>query len=166
MRVLACQSRHEEKDMYFRHLPRATNRHQTGHGLCCQALRRGDYVANPAPIAASVLLLLSAVALGQRPSAHTLVKPLKMGQADANTFVGLVSDSNCGPRHKLRDKSAEECTRTCQRAGAAYVLVAGEKIYRLKGDSIEVGVLAGQKAKVTGRLQGNTITVDGIAPTQ
>ncbi len=91
---------------------------------------------------------------------------MKMGRADANTFIGLVSDSNCGPRHKLRDKSAEECTRTCQRAGAAYVLVAGEKIYRLKGDANDVGVLAGQKVRVTGTLQGDTIAVSAIRPTQ
>jgi hypothetical protein len=85
-----------------------------------------------------------------------------MGQAGANTFIGLVSDSNCGPRHKLKDKSAEECTRTCQRAGASFALVAGEKIYKLKGDHNDVAVLAGQKAKVTGTLHGDTITVSAI----
>lgn len=89
-------------------------------------------------------------------------KPLKMGQTDANTFVGIVSDSFCGPRHKLRDKSAEECTRTCQRKGANYVLVAGEKIYELNGHDSDLGYLAGQKAKVTGSLQGNTIEVSSV----
>ena len=113
------------------------------------------------------LLLGTLSAVAQRPRTNAaLAAPMKMGRANANTFVGLVSDSGCGPRHKMRDKSAEECTRACQRAGAAYVLVAGEKIYKLEGNSNDVAVLAGQKAKITGTLQGNTIIVNGVNATQ
>jgi hypothetical protein len=89
-----------------------------------------------------------------------------MGQAGASNFVGLVSDSSCGPRHRLRDKSAEECTRTCQRAGAQYVLIAGEKMYKLIGASNDLAVMAGQKARVTGSLQGDTISVTEVNATQ
>ncbi len=128
---------------------------------------RGGAVRHQTFTFALFLLLVGIGASAQHPGSRaTISAPLKMGQADAHTFVGLVSDSNCGPRHKLRDKSAEECTRTCQRAGATYVLVAGGKIYKLKGDAIDVGVLAGQKAKVTGSLRGDTVTVDRIAPTE
>ncbi len=88
---------------------------------------------------------------------------LKMGQTGANTFVGVISDSSCGPRHKMMDKSAQECTRACQRAGARYVLVAGEKIYNLQGRANDIAYLAGQKAKITGSLQGNRITVNDVA---
>jgi hypothetical protein len=91
---------------------------------------------------------------------------MKMGQAGENTFVGLVSDATCGARHRMRDKSAEECARTCQRRGHPYVLVAGERTYALKGNPNEVGLLAGQKAKVTGTLQGSSISVISVAPTQ
>jgi len=111
------------------------------------------------------LLVGTALAFPQRPTSKALTAPMKMGRASANSFIGLVSDSTCGPRHKLPDKSAEECTRTCQRAGASFALVAGEKVYKLKGDSNDVAVLAGQKAKVTGTLQGDTITVSAIQPT-
>lgn len=115
---------------------------------------------------ASLLLFTAFSAAAQRLTSNaSLTAPMKMGRADANTFIGLVSDSNCGPRHKLRDKSAEECTRTCQRAGAGYVLVAGEKIYKLKGNANDLAVLAGQKAKITGTLQGDMITVNGVAAT-
>jgi hypothetical protein len=89
---------------------------------------------------------------------------LKMGQTGANTFVGMVSDSSCGARHKMMDKSAEECARTCQRAGASYVLVAGEKIYTLAGRANDLAYLAGQKVKVTGSARGNTISVAAVAP--
>jgi hypothetical protein len=93
-------------------------------------------------------------------------KPLRMGQADANTFVGIISDSFCGARHKLPDKSAEECTRTCQRKDAKYVLVAGEKIYELNGHNNDLGYLAGQKVRVTGTLQRNTIEVSSVNATE
>lgn len=112
------------------------------------------------------LLVTGVCAFAQRPTSKaSLTAPMKMGRANANTFIGLVSDSSCGPRHKLKDKSAEECTRTCQRAGASFALVAGEKTYKLQGDSNDVAVLAGQKAKVSGTLQGDTITVQSIQAT-
>lgn len=107
-----------------------------------------------------VVLLLAAVGPAQQDA------PLKMGQHSSDTFVGLVSDTTCGARHKLKDKSAEECTRTCVRQGAGFALVAASKVYVLKGDTNDLGVLAGQKAKVTGSLDGNTITVSSIVPTQ
>lgn len=93
-------------------------------------------------------------------------KPLRAGQSDGTTFIGIVSDSTCGPRHKLTDKSAEECTRVCQRAGARYVLLAGDKVFFLAGSANDVAYLAGQKARVTGALQGDTIQVSSITPTQ
>lgn len=92
--------------------------------------------------------------------------PMKPGQAGENVFIGLISDASCGARHKMRDKSAEECTRTCQRSGQPYVLVAGEKMFRLNGNPNEIGLLAGQKAKITGRLQGDAIEVASILPAQ
>lgn len=104
---------------------------------------------------------LALAGLAQNVDAPTA---LKMGQTDANTFVGIISDSSCGPRHKMMDKSAEECARTCQRAGARYVLVAGENVYGLKGSTNDVAYLAGQKAKITGALKGKTISVTAVTP--
>ena len=107
----------------------------------------------------ALICSLAAMVAGQE-------KPLRAGQSDGNTFVGIVSDSICGPRHKMTDKSAEECTRACQRTGAQYVLLAGDKVYVLAGNINDVAYLAGQKAKVKGALQGDTIQVSTIIPTQ
>ena len=107
--------------------------------------------------------LLPAVLLLSLPlSGQKIEKPLKMGQADSNTFVGLVSDSTCGAKHKMKDKSAEECTRTCVRNGASYVLLAGDKTYALVGHTNEVAYLAGQKTKITGSLEGKAIKVSSV----
>ncbi len=108
----------------------------------------------------SAVLLAASFASAQQDA------PLKMGKHGTDTFVGLISDSSCGPRHKLKDKSAEECTRTCVRNGAQFALVAGSKVYILSGDANDLAYLAGQKAKVTGTLNGNTIAVTSVSPTQ
>jgi len=108
-----------------------------------------------------IICVAGCVTLAQKLDAPTA---LKMGQTGANTFVGVISDSSCGARHKMMDKSAEECARTCQRAGAKYVLVAGETVYGLSGRNNDVSYLAGQKAKITGSLRRNTIAVSAVAP--
>ena len=119
-------------------------------------------------LARLILLILFVIGttLAEQAPGSAEQKPLKMGQSAANIFVGIISDSFCGPRHKLPDKSAEECTRFCQRKGASYVLVAGPKIYQLSGRANDLGYLAGQKAKVTGSLQGDKIVVGSVGPTQ
>jgi hypothetical protein len=108
-----------------------------------------------------VFFLLLGPISAQNPDPPTA---LKMGQTGANTFVGVLSDSTCGPRHKMTDKSAEECARACQRAGANYVLIAGEKTYALSGRANDLAYLAGQKVKVTGSAQGSAISVTAVAP--
>ena len=118
------------------------------------------------PMSTHALALLVLFGLLAPASAQNMDDPtaLKMGQTGANTFVGMLSDSTCGPRHKMMDKSAEECARACQRAGAKYVLVAGEKVYGLSGRSNDLAYLAGQKVKVTGSAQGGVISVTAVAP--
>lgn len=126
------------------------------------AVMRVQFVSSVIPV-----IVLLAGALAQEPSRDSrFSKPLRMGQRDDNTFVGIVTDSRCGAKHRMTDKSAEECARACQRAGAAYALVAGETLYILEGRHGDVSYLAGQKVKVSGKLSGKTITVTSIGPTQ
>jgi hypothetical protein len=110
--------------------------------------------------------VLAMLALTLISLAQVREKPLRMGRTNDNTFVGLVSCSACGAKHKMTDKSAEECARTCIREGSSYVLVAADTTFRLQGHANELGTLAGQKAKITGTLRGNTIKVDAVSATQ
>lgn len=87
-----------------------------------------------------------------------------MGRRDNTTFVGIVTDSRCGAKHQMADKSAEECARACHQAGASYALVAGDNLYMLKGREKEVAQVAGQKARVSGTLSGTTIAVKSVTP--
>jgi hypothetical protein len=80
----------------------------------------------------------------------------------AKTLTGVVSDSMCGAKHMAKDKSAADCTRECVKAGSNYALVAGGKVYPLKGDKAELDKYAGQRATVKGTLDGNNINVQSI----
>jgi hypothetical protein len=48
------------------------------------------------------------------------------------------------------------------RNGARYVLVDGEKIYALAGDSTQLEKMAGERVNVSGILKDDTITVKGV----
>ena len=78
------------------------------------------------------------------------------------TFTGVVSDAMCGAKHVPGQTNAA-CTRACVKQGSMYALVVGDKVYKLQGgDAAELDKLAGENAKVTGTLSGDTITVASV----
>lgn len=84
---------------------------------------------------------------------------------ESGTFTGMITDSMCDARHvKHPDLDSANCTRECVRTGAKYTLIDGDKSYVLRGDSAELGQFAGQRAKVTGTLSGETIRVSAVNP--
>lgn len=87
------------------------------------------------------------------------------GAAKNKTLTGVVSDTACGAKHTMMPgKSDAECTRACVSKGSKYALVVGSKVYTLEGQSDELNKLAGEKAKVTGMVSGDTIQVSSVAP--
>jgi hypothetical protein len=81
---------------------------------------------------------------------------------DVKTFVGSISDSMCGATHMMPGKSDKDCTLECVKGGAKYILVdPSGKIYQLS-DQKKPEQFAGAKVKVTGALNGDTITVTSI----
>lgn len=81
-------------------------------------------------------------------------------------FTGVVTDSSCRARHMAAGKSAAECTRECVAKSASYVLVAGEGIYRLDGNTMELDKVAGQRVQVVGLLDGRVLTVSTVSLAQ
>ncbi len=85
----------------------------------------------------------------------------------SQTLTGEVSDSMCGAQHMMKGK-AGDCARACVGKGSSYALVIGDKVYSLhpsdKGAQDELGKLAGEKATVTGTLDGETVEVSKVAP--
>ena len=82
-------------------------------------------------------------------------------------YTGRVSDTVCGPQHKL-EKDPVQCTRDCVAKGASYALVVGTRFYRLVTTKpAQVQMLykyAGRRVVVRGTLTGDTLTVDGVSP--
>lgn len=87
------------------------------------------------------------------------------GNAAPSTFSGMITDSRCGARHRRNSgKTSAECARACVRNGSHYVLVDGEKIHALAGDSAQLEKVAGERTNVSGILKDNTIAVKGVTP--
>lgn len=107
---------------------------------------------------------IAAVVLGMQLFALVAMPAWAAGKKQ--TLVGEVSDSMCGAKHEMPGKAAD-CTRACVKHGANYALVVGDKVYTLQAsDQASLDMLdklAGEKAKVTGDVDGMTITVKSVA---
>lgn len=87
-------------------------------------------------------------------------------QAGNTNFTGMVTDSHCGARHMRKSNlTSADCARACYRKGASYELVNGAQHYTLIGGESAIDKLVGQRAKVVGNLQDDTIIVDSAEPT-
>jgi hypothetical protein len=84
----------------------------------------------------------------------------------SQTLTGEVSDAMCGAKHEMPGKAAD-CTQACIKHGSNYALVVGDKVYTLETSDqaalAKLSDLAGAKAKVTGEVDGTTITVKSVA---
>ena len=81
------------------------------------------------------------------------------------TFSGMITDSHCGARHMRKSNmTAAQCAEACYRKGASYILIDGNRRYTLIGGEGALSKLLGERAKVTGNLQDDTIIVDSAAP--
>lgn len=88
-------------------------------------------------------------------------------EGDQQTFVGDISDSMCGLKHAMPGKTDKECTLECVKGGGKFVLAdpAAGKVYQLS-DQEKPKEFAGQKVKVTGTLNGESIEVASIEATE
>jgi hypothetical protein len=91
---------------------------------------------------------------------------ITVAASKTQTFTGEVSDSMCGTKHMMENKA--DCTRACISKGSSYALVVGDKVYKLntsdKAALDQLNTLAGEKAKVSGTADGDTIEVSKVTP--
>jgi hypothetical protein len=81
--------------------------------------------------------------------------------AIAADITGYVIDQMCSSKAAMRGNA--ECATKCIKGGSPAVLVTDEgKIYQISNQA-KVIPQAGQKVTVTGKMSGDTITVDKIA---
>jgi hypothetical protein len=88
-------------------------------------------------------------------------------------FLGYITDTECGPNHAPMiakggmGANDRECTRICVKKGATYGFVdaARKRFYQLD-DQDAPARYAGLKVRIRGRLQGDTILVQSVAPAE
>jgi len=92
-----------------------------------------------------------------------VVPALAAGKSE--TLTGEVSDAMCGAKHEMPGKAAD-CTKGCVKHGSKYALVVGDKVYTLETTDTaaleKLNSLAGAKAKVTGDVDGTTVSVKSV----
>jgi len=80
--------------------------------------------------------------------------------AIAADFTGYVIDEQCSGKPAM--KGNEACARKCIKGGSPAVLLTDDsKVYKLD-DQAKATDHAGQKVKVTGTLNGDTIKIESI----
>ena len=80
-----------------------------------------------------------------------------------HTYVGMVTCSRCKAKHSAAmSQTADVCVRMCVHGGAHFALVNDETVYLLDGNLVALKKVAGQRVRVLGDLNGNTIRVDSI----
>ncbi|MGB7152252.1 MAG: hypothetical protein WBD45_24040 [Terriglobales bacterium] len=109
-------------------------------------------------IAAAVLGMQMVIGMAAIPA---------MAAGKSQILNGVVSDTMCGAKHDEMPGKPAECTRACVKHGANYALVVGDKVYTLqtsdKAALDKLNDLAGAKAKITGDVDGDSITVKSVA---
>ena len=108
---------------------------------------------------AGVLLIAGLLAPSWIP-----VTPSAFAQSKAKTqtVTGFIGDTICGITHI--SGSSKTCTLRCvKNMGAKYALVVGKTVYTLEGKEADLEKLAGERAKVTGVIQGTTLKVSSVA---
>jgi hypothetical protein len=84
--------------------------------------------------------------------------------AKTTTLTGKIGDAMCGTKHMMAGDEAG-CTRACVKKGSDYALIVKDKVYTLKANDAtkdQLDKLAGQTAKVTGDLNGETVQVTSV----
>ncbi len=93
----------------------------------------------------------------------TAVAALALGLAAigmAAEFKGFVEDTKCSTNPAMKNDA--DCAQKCIKGGSPAVLVTDDgKIYKISNQA-KIVDHAGMKVTVTGKLTGDTITIDSV----
>jgi hypothetical protein len=116
-------------------------------------------------LAFAAILVGGTLAIAGADSPRASGKKSQLATVTEQSFSGVITDSECSARHnKDANLSSAECARFCVRNGAKYTLVNGETNYLLDGNTNEFAKVAGQRVRVAGTRDGNTIQVSLLSP--
>jgi len=115
-----------------------------------------------AAFAFAIIVAAGSAALAGRQTSDDpqLTSPAAPQAVPGAVYDGMVTDSRCGARHSKNSRlGSAECARQCVRQGSTYVLVDGNRRYKLVGNEETLAKFAGQRIRISGARQGETIQV-------
>jgi hypothetical protein len=127
------------------------------HRVWIEIVLLGTVIAFALAILLASLGAVAGAAVGSREAAQGVSTP-------AESFEGMVTCSRCGAKHQPNlDRSASTCVRVCVHGGANFALIHDQGTYLLIGDVASLKKVAGQRARVVGFRNGNTIEVSSVS---
>jgi hypothetical protein len=81
--------------------------------------------------------------------------------AFAAEWKGTISDAKCGAAHADASEKSMKCSQACVKGGQAAVLVSDGKVLKIANPD-KVTEHVGHKVTVSGKLDGDTVTVDSV----
>ena len=82
--------------------------------------------------------------------------------AMAADMTGYVSDAKCSANATRAESDGHAaCAVKCAGAGESLVFVSGGKVYKVN-DQAKVKAHAGHKVTISGKVDGDTLTVDSV----
>ena len=81
--------------------------------------------------------------------------------AFAAEWKGTISDAKCGAAHADASEKSMKCVNGCVKGGQKAVLVSEGKVLQIANqDAVKEHL--GHKVTVTGKMEGDTVTVDSV----
>ena len=81
--------------------------------------------------------------------------------AFAAEWTGAISEAGCGAKHVDGSAKAVACVTKCVKGGAAPVFVTDGKVLKI-ADPAKVMDHLGHKVTITGKLDGDTVSIDSV----
>src|SRR3982750_552522 len=81
--------------------------------------------------------------------------------AFAAEWKGTISDAKCGAAHADASEKSMKCSQACVKGGQAAVFVSDGKVMKIANPD-KVTEHVGHKVTLTGKLDGDTVTVDTV----
>jgi hypothetical protein len=88
----------------------------------------------------------------------TLTLTAVLTAAPAQTFTGVITDTQCGAKHGMKGHSDADCAKMCVKASGQYALLDGQRVFKLS-DQKTPAKFAAQKVKVVGLYNEKSETI-------
>lgn len=82
--------------------------------------------------------------------------------AFAGEWKGTISDAKCGAAHADASEKSMKCVNGCVKGGQKAVFVSDGKVLQIANQD-KVKEHLGHKVTLTGKLEGDTVTVESVS---